>query len=243
MKNLLFSIFIGCSLLLVLNCKKNHVKVRGSPSPTDSTYSPTKRTGYVAAYGQVFKVQNSSLYEKLLEACKRCGTKRLIENSDGSTTYQDHDFLWGTQKGDPKRCDSWNAEGYIQIVFAEKKLPTKATVSIWPKYTGGITGFLCFDGLNREWCKESIFEVTATANPINENKGFQILMTPTHGLGGTHFLSIYSNYSNHVKQSELDITVTYGRQQDSQNIIFEKLPKLNKKAVGKASVTCEHYTN
>ena len=228
--NAKFIILYGFFLLFVLNCNNSSTTIRGT-SPAVNQGSPQQQTvstpGYF--YGNHFRVQNSSLYETLLSDCKRCGTRRLINRHGGGVTYQ---RLW-VSKSDPRQCRNWSSEGYIQIEFEEKKLPTKAILSIWPKYTG-------LERLISEWGEP--FEITAIAKPINENKGFQIALNPSDGLGGLHSLIVTSDQDNHVKQSELHITVSYG-QGDSQAILTERLKSLKGRAVRKAFFDCQTYTN
>ena len=230
MKNLLFIILIGLSFLFVLACKNNNTQIKGNlpKAPVPLNQKPVSSVKYI--YGNHFRVQNSTWYETLLEVCRRCGTRRFITGPGGGTTYQK---FW-VSRHDPKRCRNWSSQGYMQIEFAEEKLPTKATVLIQPKYTGA------YSSLTLEWGQP--FEITAMAQPINENKGFQISVNPSDGLGGVYSLIVQSNYSNHVKQSALDIIVTYG-QSDVQTIIFGKLEKLKKKAVKKSPFDCNTYTN
>ncbi len=232
MKKFFFSILAGGALLCALNCNREsvHVEKGGegpSPAPTHSPGKPAKPT-YV--YGNYFQTQDSSAYKTLLSACRRCGEKRLIINPyGGGASYQ---RFW-TLEGSPIRCDSWNSEGYIQIAFAEKRLPTTATVSIQPKFTGT-------HGTVNPW--GSPFEITAQAKAINKNKGFQILIQPKN-FGGISRLDIHSSYSNHVKQPEgLDVTVEYGEQNRS-TIISERLKKQTGKPVRKSHYNCDVYPN
>ena len=228
MKNLLFIILIGLSFLFVLACNDKNAQVKGNLPKAPVPLKPVSSVKYI--YGNHFRVQNSTWYETLLEVCRRCGTRRFITGQGGGTTYQ---RFW-VSRADPKRCRNWSSQGYMQIEFAEKKLPTKATVLIQPKYTG------TYSSLALEWGQP--FEITALAQPINENKGFQISVNPSDGLGGIYSLIVQSNYSNHVQQSALEITVTYG-QNDVQTIISGKLDKLKEKAVKKSSFDCNTYTN
>ena len=230
MKKLFFTIFIGFPFLFILSCKNDGTSVKGY-LPDDSPETSTSVTGPASTYiyyGNDFRVDSSSVYEDLMEYCRRCGLKRYI-TSQGGTSYQ---RFWTWDDADPKRCQNWNSQGYIQIKFAENKLPTTATVYIWPKYTGQRL-------LRDPW--NNPFAIQTTALPINENKGFQIILRPTDGLGGTYDMNIRSDYSNHIQQSNLDITVTYGL--DNQVIISERLEKLSKPAITKSVVDCSTYTN
>ena len=232
MKKLFFTIFIGFPFLFIVSCKNDRVSIGGNLStdlPGTSTSVTVPASTYI--YGNSFRVDSSSIYEKLMEYCRRCGLKRSTTFPWGGTSYQRH-YTW--DDSDPKRCQNWNSQGYIEIKFAENKLPTTATVYIWPKYTGQRP-------LIDPWYNNNPFAIQATALPINENKGFQIILRPTDGLGGTHNMDIRSNYSNHIRQSNLDITVTYGP--DNQVIISETLKKLPKTRIDRSPVDCSTYTN
>lgn len=231
MKKTLFITLSGFFCLFVLNCKNEPKNIVGQlPEIVTTTpqEQPVSKPGYI--YGNYFSVQNSSLYENLMAACRRCGTRRFI-TGPGGTTYQ---RFW-VPKTDPKQCRNWNTEGYIQITFAEKKLPTSATLLIWPKYTG-------LDSRARAYEWGVPFEITTTARPINENKGFEMALHPKAGLGGLNSMIISSDYSNHVKKVELDITVVYG-QQNSQTIIVGRLQSLKENAVKTPPLNCQTYTN
>ena len=228
---MLVTIFTGCFVLSVLGCSGKGVNVSGQlPVAPIHTYGqPITGSGYV--YGNRFRVQSSSVYEDLLDACRRCGTKRIINHPfGGGTTYERY---WTINSADLKICKNWSSEGYIQIEFAERSLPTKATVLIQPKYTGAQSPF--------PWGQP--FQITTTAIAINKSKGFQILLTPSSGLGGLQTLDIYSDYTNHVNQSELNITVTYGQQNAAPSVISEKLQRLIEKAVKTSPFSCDTYTN
>lgn len=226
MTNKILIILGSFSFLFVLNCKNENTKIGGKLlGITAPQQNAVSTPGYV--YGNHFRVQNSSLYETLLEACRRCGTKRFFTNPSGGTTYQ---RFW-VHKTDPKECRNWGSKGYLQIEFAEKKLPTTATFLIQPQYTGP----------NSSWWGEP-FEITARAEPINENKGFQIRVNPADGLGGVYSMIVRSDHSNHVKQAVLDVTITYG-QRDTQTIVVERLHSLKEKAVKSSPFNCQTYTN
>lgn len=227
MKKIFLVILCGIFLPFVLSCDNDNKEVVGQipRTITPPQTQPVSRPGYV--YGNYFRVQNTSVYQTLMEACRRCGTRRFT-TGPGGTTYQRH----YVPRWNPKRCRNWNSAGYMQIEFSEKKLPTTATVLILPKYTG-------VDSSVPQWGEP--FSITTTARPINENKGFQISVRPADGLGGLHSIDITSDISNHVERAELNITVTYGSQ-DSQ-IITETLQSLKEKAVKNAAFDCQTYTN
>ena len=229
MKQLFFIILLICPLLFVLACKDiKDITVSGGLPERPNFHTPGQVAGHV--YGDYFQARNTSLYEDFMEACRRCG---LVRNFGG---YQ---RFWAL-KGDPKRCDSWNKEGFMQIVFEKKTLNpyTQATVSILPKFTGT-------QGLAPPWSNKDVIELKGTAKAINESEGFQILLNPESGLSNTGFLNILSEHTNHVKDHDLRITVTYGNSNsDSVPIIIQTLRKLNKKFLGKGFYGCRfHYTN
>lgn len=231
MKNLFKNFLVFFLLFFISSCDKENTEVTGKllkgPSPVQVTTN-TLPTGFF--YGNHFSIQNSSLYENLLEVCRRCGTRRIITDPfGGGTTYQRFWVLGDS----PKKCRNWNNQGYIQIEFAERRLPTSVKVLIQPRYTGR-------SAYAMEWGEP--FEISATANPINENQGFQISVNPSEGLGGVYSLIIRSEYSNHVNNSELDVNVTYG-QGDLQTIIGESLKSLTGEAVKDPAFDCGTYTN
>ena len=242
MKTFIKLLILSFVSLIFLQCgkktgNKDPVVISGqlppAPNPV-ATGAETAKPVYV--YGGHFSVYNSSFYKKLLETCRRCGLKRLIQGPYGQTQYQ---RFW-TSHQDPKRCENWLGKGYIQIEFLENRLPTKAKVLIQPKYTGSAVIY-DFQGKEQEIWGEA-FEITASARPINENKGFEVLVSPSDGLFGVYTMVIKSNNTNHVKNSDLHVTVSYG-QHDSQTIISQKLNKLTKRAVAPAQFSCSQYTN
>ena len=224
---LILSVF---GFLILCSCNNEPNQVRTTPpsptKPPTPPKGPTTEPGLF--YGNNFRVQNTSLYQNLMESCRRCGTRRLI-TGPGGTAYQ---RFW-VSDSDPKRCKNWSTDGYIQIHFKENRLPTTAVVSIQPKYTGSNRGV-------PEWGEP--FSVTAPANAINENKGFEILLSPSDGLGGVNTLRIKSEYSNHYFDHELDLVVIYGRE-EAQTIISEKIVKLQGGAITQSLFSCNTYTN
>ena len=237
-----FSILVFFVFVL-LHCKENNdrpVVVSGqlptAPNPVATGVgAPLQDPVYV--YGNHFRVYNNRLYRNLLESCRRCGLKRLVQGPFGQTQYQK---FW-TSHENPKRCDNWLSKGYIQIEFLENKLPTTAKVLIQPKYTGSARIY-DFAGKEREIWGEAFEVLSLTARPINENEGFEILVSPADGLLGVYTMIVKSENTNHVKNSELHITVSYG-QSDSQTIVSQTLKKLPQRAVAPAQFNCSQYTN
>lgn len=226
-QKIFFVLWVILFSLFMLNCNNRAGIVAPPrsthfPHPTDIPPDQSGTSGYF--YGNFFHAKNADMYEKLLESCKRCGTRRLITNPWGGTTYERH----YTFKPNPKRCSNWNARGYIQLEFTRKQLPAEVRVSIQPLYAAW----------NSFWGEP--FELKATAQPINQGEGFQILFTPQHGLGGMFSLEIISEYSHPGEHNTLDISALYG---DSSPIINERLPFLQQRAVKKAVADCNTYTN
>ena len=239
MKTLFVLFSLVCSLFILSNCDGNPVTVTGQlpvgpkhSEPTETTSA--QKTGYV--YGNYFRVYNGNLYKQLLESCRRCGVKRVIQGPFGQTQYQ---RFWTTY-GDPKRCDSWSNKGYIQIEFLENRLPTRAKVLIQPEYSGHIKSYNLDGKEQRIWGEA--FEITTTARPINENKGFEMLVSPADGLLGIYDLVIKSDNANHITGYNLPIQIRYG-QSASQTIISGTITKLDKIAVKTPQFTCSQYTN
>lgn len=220
----IFSLFI---VMALWSCAK-------TATVTHRAIKPVKQKIYVkprpigSFFGNTFHVQNSSSYKRLLEACHRCGTKRLITNIYGQKTYQKFYGL----SSNPKNCKKWKSQGYIQIYFSQNTLPTKTTVIIQPKYT------LSNSSQGGRWGES--FSVVGTARPINRNKGFELILNPTAGLGGLQSLTIRSEFSNHIKNNTLDVDVMYGGH-NSSAIFSQTLPKI-KRAVKKSQVDCHTYT-
>lgn len=215
--------------LFVWACNNDNVKIGGAPATDKKPAKPAtaKPSAPMYVYGNKFRVYNAGQYESLLKVCRRCGTRRIVTNSWGGTSYQ---RFW-TFGENPKRCSNWNSSGYIQVAFAENKLPTEATVSFQPEYVAGAQS---------QWGQP--FELKAPARPVNENKGFQILLGPADGyFEGNYSMEIYSRGSNHVKSSQLDITVTYGT--GEQAIISAQLVKLKSPAISSAPFDCGVWTN
>ena len=179
-------------------------------------------------YGNYFNVQSKSnnQYEKLLTNCRRCGTTRHAENPYGGPA--NYSWFWSLGPH-PKKYEYWLNKGYLQIAFAKNTLPTKAIVSILPFYQVG-----------QNSQPGASFSVETTARPINKHQGFQIKIQPAEGLGGTDFLDIVSQDSNHIDGSgSVTVNVTYRH----ANIASVKLPKLNKQAVQKSFFGCDTWTN
>ena len=226
--SLIYCLLFTVSLFFAPSCKNNQT-VAGN-LPTTPAHTPqTTPSGPLYIYGNYFQAQNSGTYKELLESCRRCGTRRFITGPWGGTSYQ----RFYTLSDNPKRCNNWVGQGYIQIIFKEKRLPTTATVSILPKYTGS-------GQVLNPWGEP--FEVTAEARPINENKGFEIVISPSAGLKGVHDLTIQSSHSHHVEDSRLSVTVVYGSV-DGPTILSETLIALSQRAVKKATFDCATYTN
>ena len=226
MKSLFFFLVLNSfCLLFCVTCNNGQTNVidKLSPSPPFDFNESISQKKFI--YGQAFQAQSISAYGRLLSTCKRCGVKRLIDTPSGTVYQRYYGFDF-----DPKKCKNWT-QGYIQIEFLEKKLPTQVIVSIKPEYTG----------LTSRWGET--FSVKATARPTNENKGFAIFVRPSDGIGGIYSLVIKSESSNHILRDSLDVLVIYGGQGEGQTILNQTLPLLEREAIKKATVSCDTYTN
>ncbi len=158
----------------------------------------------------------------MMSSCLRCIDKR---QQCGGT----HVKTIFESRSSPRRCDGWLREGFMQIQFQERKLPTGATVTIWPKHS-----HLNWGGYGQS----AAFAVHSTARPINENRGFSITLTQNQGLGGGYPLTVMSRNSNHVKKNSLSVEVEYGPSSGGNIIIEEQLRLLKERAVPAPRLTC-----
>ena len=172
-KLLILSVF-GISLVFLASCGGEKKGVSGlipqKPAEPGLNSPAVQPTGLIFAGS--FRIVNSGVYETLMKTCARCGTKRLIETPFG-TRYERY-WSFGESL---KECTNWLTEGFLQLEFTERKLPTSVKVQIQPKYKGSSDDVWGFP-----------FELTATAQPINENQGFEIFISPNQGLGGVYSL-------------------------------------------------------
>ena len=188
--------------------------------PAKSSGAAKKKSGIF--FGNSFRPQSRGDYKLLLESCLRCGRKQLCGG-----TY--HKQIFSLTRNDPQLCDGWISEGFIQIEFKEKKLPTEAIVTIQPKHSRIGWGY---------WGRTAAFAAKARAYPINKNRGFAIDLNRGGGLGGQYPLKIKSEDSNHVKQSSLSVEAEYGPPSGGNIIIEEDLPLLRERAVAPPKATC-----
>ena len=208
---------MGFSLFFVLNCNnKPSAPQAGAAVPPKTTPVAAPGTAVGHVYGNHFSVYKTDSYETLLSVCRRCQTGNLTTYPGGFT------YHWELFGKNYRKCKHWNSAGYLQIEFAEKKLPTKATISIWPK-------------LNNYDRWGVAFSVTGNARPINKNSGFQVLVN-----FGAQALNIYSDDSNHVKDRDLeDVLVTNRALEQAHVLRVNRLNNLNKKrAVSNISSKC-----
>ena len=212
----LFSIL--CFALLI-SCDGEKRAVIGSIPKEPTLLTGTQATGII--FSGNFQVVNSGLYETLLKICSRCGTKRIIQTPFGSR----YERFWILGES-VKKCRNWLNGGFLQLEFAEKKLPTSVKVSFQPKYRGS----------QDFWGHP--FELTAQAVAINQNEGFEIIIHPNQGLGGNYNMILSSNSSNHVTHSDLSILVTYG----SGEVLMESsLKKYLNRGIEKSQFSCREY--
>ena len=219
--------FIICAGFLI-TCKNDEKIVTGvipkKPTKLNETLLKVNKPTYV--FAGYFSVVNSGYYKDLMKICRRCGTKRLIQTPYGSTYQRFYTFGLGESL---KECRNWLNEGFLQIEFQEKSLPTSAKVLIQPKYKGSQV----------VWGEA--FELTATARPINENKGFEIFISPRDGLNGIYNLILSSHNDNHVEDSDLHVSVLYGPQ--GEIIADPSLKQYTKRWMETPKYTCEQYPN
>ena len=199
--------------------------------PTTQAKPPAAKAKPVYIYGDMFRIQNSGLYQELLIACKRCGTRRLLPGGG----YQRQFAIFGDH---PNSCKNWSEPGYIQIIFAEKRLPTTAKIALWPSSKVKKARRVPWDNLDT-------FEFSGRAYPINENKGFRIESSPADGLGGVKSLIIRSEHTNHVVDGyALDIQAIYGGRGEAQTALTARIYKRQKRQVPQNPIgNCETYTS
>ena len=182
MKN---SVFIDLTFIILVlftvNCGEKEPVTTGPGKP------PIPGTpGHSFVYGNEFFVSDTAAYQSLLESCNRCGRKWLIPRSGGG---HGHGKCLTLSSHGPLHCKNWLSQGYLQIEFATRALPTRATVTLWPKYNYGSRG---------QWGQS--FSAEGTAEPIKENKGFFIRTT------------------NHVRRNQLDVEVRTGVGSNAQTM-------------------------
>ena len=227
LKRSFFYFAMGASLAFLGSCNKDKGKVAGL-LPTGPTEPLGTETPVVNAplhvFAGSFQVVNSGPYETLMRTCSRCGTKRLI-NTPWGTRYERYWSLGESYK----ECGNWLSGGFLQLEFAERKLPTSVKVLIQPLYRGSVDtwGFP--------------FELTATAVPINKNQGFEIFISPSQGLGGVYNMILSSDSTNPVEFSDLSINFMYGSL--GQIIAHPTLKKYTSRWVEEAQYSCREYTN
>lgn len=236
---LILALFFSLSVVVLFACAKKravygwngatHPNVHTGQSPHTTTHAtPQQEPPPKHAFGNYFNVRDQNSYQRLLEHCRRCGTKRL--HADGS--YQ---RIWTLSDSNPKQCRNWLNKGYIQIEFLEDSLPSRAVVRIKPGYMNTSSGQVSNWG--------EAFEATATAQPINQDEGFYILLKPEHGLGGGGNLSIEAQRANHIDDNSLSISASYGNRSDGTSTFEVELVRLSKRAVAKPYFGCDTYTN
>ena len=219
LKKRCFLFVLGACLFISCDGKKEVTGILPT-APTEPT-TQTPAAPVHVFYGS-YQVVNGGFYETLMKTCARCGTKRLINTTFG-TRYEKY-WSFGESL---KECTNWLNEGLLQLEFAEFKLPTSVKVSFQPKYRGSS------DQLG--WP----FELEAEARPINNNEGFEILISPNQGLGGVHNLILSSNSSSPVKQSDLSVNIRYGPQ--AQIIAHPTLKKYVARWIAESPYACGEY--
>ena len=176
--------------LFTVNCVEKG-PVTTSP-PGSGGVTPPHPTKESFVYGSEFDTKDGTAYQALLEACNRCGKKWFSPTSWGGRTYNKCAPL---SSNSPLYCKNWTSRGYLQVKFAEKKFPTTAIVTIWPLYTYRS---------QEQWGQS--FEGRGKVEPINENKGFHILVTDLKA----RTFSVQSKTTNHVNGGTLNVEVHSG---------------------------------
>ena len=205
---------IIATAVLTVNCNGGGTV---TTSPPGGGTTPPSEPSSTIVYGNHFFSRDSSAYQSLLQACNRCGRKWLSPNKwGGGNTY--HKCSW-LSSDSPLKCQNWSSQGYIQIEFAAKKLPTTATVTIWPQY---------IYRSHEKWGQS--FSVKGEAHPINENKGFSIQLPPSSGLGGLKTLYVESQDTNHIHGGSLNVEARYGGGSEESNVVFsaDSMPRVKK---------------
>jgi len=225
----LLGLVVAISMSFLISCDNEKTEVSGTlpQEPITNRESPVNtppETPALHIYSGAFQVVNSGAYKTLLETCSRCGTKRITQTPFG-TRYERH---WSLGES-TKACDNWLSEGFIQLDFAENRLPTSVKVLFQPKYRGSVD----------QWGWP--FELTAEARPINQSQGFEIVIPPNSALGGLYPLILSSTTSNHVTHTDLTISVSYGATNQSQIIMEPRLKKYTDRAVETPELSCREY--
>lgn len=247
-KPILILSLLASLIVITINCSDNDT-VGGVLPPLDLPHEyppeeeppvPVPEEPSVYVWGSHFHAANGA-YQDLVESCRRCGLKRVHPGGSFGAYYERTHPL---SSGHIRDCRNYSS-GYIQIEFAENKLPTEATVTIQPKYQ---------HNSDIKW--GAPFAVTSTAVPINKDRGFQIILSPNQGLGGNKSLIVESISSSHINKQNLEVTVFYGggsivsSSGSSSNvydtaIIIQTLRKNEKQPIPKEKVkySCLQYTN
>ena len=233
-KKIFFLGIIGFGIVFwILGCNNETVTVdietqpQAETQPQTETQSqtppqnpaPTKPVpAYPFIYRSDFVPTNASRYKNLLEICKRCGQTVVTGNYVETQIFSLDSF-------DSKKCSSWANKGHIQIAFKEKKLPTETELTLWPI-------------LDHRSCLGMPFSVKGTAEASNEDQGFQIRFKKDSGIQSAYSFNIESDYSNHVKDTQLQIKVFFGEQQ----IISARLAKSLNSGFLDQSTACGTYS-
>lgn len=219
----LWSLVFALCLSLLISCGKEKEEVSGAipKEPIQPSVTGVQVSGFIFA-GE-FQVVNSGHYETLLKTCSRCGTKRLIQTPFGDN----YERYWSLGGESLKECGNWLSEGFLQLEFAEKKLPTPVKILFQPKYRGSrdIWGYS--------------FELTGDAKAINKNEGFEIIIPPNRGLGGLYNMILSSTSNNHVTSSDLFISVKYGPL--GETIMEPSLTEYTNRGIEKSQFSCREY--
>jgi len=84
--------------------------------------------------------------------------------------------------------------------------------------------------------------LTTEARPINQNKGFEIIISPSQGLGGLYPINLSSTSTSPVTHSDLSLTVTYGPTGQEQVMMEPRLKEYtNHRWPNLQKLTCRQY--
>lgn len=208
MKNSFLALLFITLTLMTVNCGDGN-KIATTPGG-DTKSKPQPPEKHLFVYGNEFTTLDATAYQTLLETCNRCGRKWTTSTYWGGRSYNKCSPL---SSRSPLHCKNWSRKGYIQIEFAENKLPTQATVIIYPFYSYR----------NVEQWGQS-FSGQGTAKPINENKGFHIALD-----GLTRTLYVQSQTTNHVNGGALNVEVRSGSGSSAAAMLSaEQMPRVKK---------------
>ena len=176
----LILVFFSCLSVFLMGCDPPDKKKAGIPSGvTDAIHQPDAGGPHASkesvVWGGEFRVSDTGRYKNFLRVCQRCGRFKVLPG--GGFHYQASlaDILF--DEG-PNKCENWLSQGYLQVQFTNRRLPTEAIVVFWPQFRSSN-------------CWGHPFSAKGRALPVNESKGFKITLSPSD-LSGQNEVSIRS---------------------------------------------------